>query len=288
MAHKDPERRRAYWRESQQRRRARLREDRNGKLQIQLRETASAGMGGGPLVVTCRFPANSSHVRSDRPKETDWTSVRRVWVPEVPLVRMHDATERLLTPDRQVTMLVLVPTLAAPQDWPTLLAAAEAAGSIVLVQRWIRQRPAAVLGFRVDPATFSAAWRPWGVVLHGGVPRPVAVQHKPPPSPPRREPAPAAGSGSPWQASAPPDAEDAPTQERTVPFSEPDMHDDPVYEIHRRAYGCSIQSLSKEEGDRRYEDIDKRVYNLDVERISPERIVEIVTERIRRQLESRG
>ena len=239
-------------------------------------------------MVTYQFPADSSRVLSDLPEGTDRSSVGQIWMPEVPSVRMHDALLRVDKGTRPVTMLALFPTLAAPQDWPTLLAAAEAAGSVVLVQRWIRQRPAAVLGFRVDPAAFSAAWRPWGVVLHGGVPRPVAVQHKPPPSPPRREPAPAAGSGSPWQASAPPDAEDAPTQERTVPFSEPDMHDDPVYEIHRRAYGCSIQSLSKEEGDRRYEDIDKRVYNLDVERISPERIVEIVTERIRRQLESRG
>ena len=253
MAHKDPERRRAGWRGAQRRRRARQREDAQGELQSQLRASASAGMGG--TTVTCWFSADRTDIRTDLEEGADWRSVGRVWVPEIPVARIHDAIERLRARDRQLTMLALIPSLSAPEAWPTFLAAAEAAGLCVLVQRWIRQRPAAVLGFRVDPATFAAAWKSWGVVLHGGVPQPVAVQRQPPSSPPRREPAPSAGVSSPWGASAPPDAEDIPTQERTM--SPPQAGDDPVARVHLRVFGTDINALLEEEGGDRDREIQK-------------------------------
>ena len=252
MAHKDPERRRAGWRGAQRRRRARQREDAQGELQSQLRASASAGMGG--TTVTCWFSADRTDIRTDLEEGNDWSFVGRVWVPEIPVARIHDAIGRLRARDRQLTMLALIPSLSAPEAWPTFLAAAEAAGLCVLVQRWIRQRQAAVLGFGVDPATFAAAWKPWGVVLHGGVPQPVAVQRQPPSSPPLREPAPSAGVYSPWGASAPPDAENVPTQERTM---SPQANDDPVARIHRRAFDTEIDSLPAEDGRRRDDEIER-------------------------------
>ena len=257
MAHKDPERRRAYWRDAQHRRRERLREDALGELQSELRASASAGMGG--RTVTCRFSADHTRIVTDLEEGSDWNAVERVWVPEIPVAGIHDALERLRDRDRQVTMLPLVPALSAPQDWPILLAAVEAAGSCVLVERWIRQRPAAVLGFGVDGVTFAAAWKRWGVVLHGGVPQPVAVQ-RPPSSPPRREPAPSAGVHSPFGASALPDAEDVPTQERTMPA--PKVTDDPVARVHLRVFGTDINSLPGDEGQRLDEEIQRTLDNL--------------------------
>ena len=126
MAHKDPERRRAYWRGAQSRRRARQREDAQGELQSQLRASASAGMGGR-TTVTRWFSADRTDIRTDLEEGADWRSVGRVWVPEIPVARIHDAIERLRARDRQLTLLALIPSLSAPEDWPTFLAAAEAA-----------------------------------------------------------------------------------------------------------------------------------------------------------------
>ena len=209
--------------------------------------------------MTCWFSADRTDIRTDLEEGADWRSVGRVWVPEIPVARIHDAIERLRARDRQLTMLALIPSLSAPEAWPTFLAAAEAAGLCVLVQRWIRQRQAAVLGFGVDPATFAAAWKPWGVVLHGGVPQPVAVQRQPPSSPPLREPAPSAGVYSPWGASAPPDAENVPTQERTM---SPQANDDPVARIHRRVFDTEIDSLPAEDGRRRDDEIERLMFTL--------------------------
>ena len=260
MAHKDPDRRRKYEREAQRRHRARRREDADGTVQLQLRESAFAGMTSRGTPVTCRFSADDAALRADLPEGSDWCSVGQVWVPEVPVARIHDALTRLRARDRQVTLLALIPSLSAPQDWPILLAAVEAAGSCVLVERWIRQRPAAVLGFGVDGVTFAAAWKPWGVVLHGGVPQPVAVQRQPPSSPPRREPAPSAGVRSPFGAAALPDAEVVPTPERTM--SPPQANDDPVERVHLRVFGTHINSLPAEKGRRLDDEIQKVLDNL--------------------------
>ena len=258
MTHANRDRRKAYWRDAQRRRRQRLREDASGELQRELREAASAAMNCRGALVTCRWSADDVKMRADLPEGSDLSAVRHVWVPEVPAVRIHDAMDRLCSRHRQVTMLALVPALSAPQDWPTLLAAVEAADLSVLVRRWIRQRPAIVLGFGVDPSAFSAAWRPWGVVLHGRVLKPVAVQHEPPPSPPRREPASSAGPKAQWQAPAPPDAEDVPTAERVVP---PPAEEDEVDRIHRRVFGTGFDALTDEQARKRVEEIETCVFN---------------------------
>ena len=257
MAHRDPEKRREYWRKSQQRHRSRVREDAHRELQAQLRASASAGMGGGTLT-TCRFDADDSNVRVDPPGVDDWNTVRRAWVAEVPVVRLPDAIERLCVGGRQVTMLALLPTLSAPQDWPVLLGAVEAARLCVLVRQWIRQRPAVVLGFGVDPVRFMAAWQSWGVVLHGGVPKAAAVQQEPPPhSQPRSEPAPSKGVHSPWGGAAQPVAEDVPSQER--PSSDP-QEEDEIYRIHREVFGKDLDD--SQESGKKYDEIDTVTYNL--------------------------
>ena len=259
MGHPDPKKQRASWRENKRRQRMRVREDARGEMQKQLRESASAGMGGGTLT-TCRFDADDSNVRVDPPGVDDWSSVRRVWVPEGPVRRLPDAIERLCV-GRQVTMLTLVPALSAPQDWPVFLAAVEAAGVCVLVQKWVRQRQAAVLGFGVDPMRFTAAWQSWGLVLHTGVPTAAAVQQEPPPpSQPRSEPAASEGEYSPWSGAA--HVEDVPSRERliTVPLE----YDD-IARVHWQAFGTDIYELPTKKQRAMYDEIEKLTDRLEDE-----------------------
>ena len=149
MAHKDPERRRAYWRGAQRRHRARQREDALGELQSQLRASASAGMGGrddGDVAGSLQTVRTSAPI--SRPG-ADWRSVGRVWVPEIPVARdprrdrasegSRPATDHAGADPRRCQLR---------RTGRLLLAAAEAAGLCVLVQRWIRQRPAAVSRLR--------------------------------------------------------------------------------------------------------------------------------------------
>lgn len=281
MAHADPEKQRASWRKNKQRQRKRVREDARGETQKQLRASASAGMVGG-TVVTCWLGASDVNDRVARPEGTGWSAVRRVWVPEVPVVRLPDAIARLCVDGRQVTMLALLPALSAPQDWPVFLAAVEAAGVCVLVRPWIRQRQAAVLGFGVDPVRFTAAWQSWGLVLHAGVPKAAEVQQEPPQSQPRREPAPSEGTYSPWSGAAQPVAEDAPSEERTISVP-PREGEDEFDRIHRRVFGKDMDELEKADASKNYSEIDKLLMTLEDRNLRGEELEDKAVELLRRR-----
>ena len=91
MTHKNLEERREYWRLAQQRRRKRLREDAYGTVQRELFASASAGMADNSECTTFWFNADDATVRNDLPEGSDLRAVQRAWVPEIPLVRVHDA-----------------------------------------------------------------------------------------------------------------------------------------------------------------------------------------------------
>jgi len=230
------------------------------------------------------FNADDATVRNDLPEGSDLRAVQRAWVPQIPLVRVHDAITRLCIAGRQVTMLVLLPGLSAPDDWPSFLTTVETAAVCVLLRRWIRQRPAAVLGFGVNPPRFTMAWQSWGVVLHGGAPKTNQFPYEAPaksPSP-RREPAPSDGTEPLFYASSP-DTADVSTPEGETIF--PSLEHDLIARLCWSVFGIDPREES-ENAAKRYKEVDKLVYTLERQNLTGSELEKKAAEILRRRLES--